>query len=231
MDDHPYDYDRAEVLPFVPAGARVVLDVGCSRGGFCDVIKRSHPDVTVWGIEPHAGAAEEAGRRADQVVTGMFPEDLPADAPRFDVIFFNDVLEHLIDPWGVLSVARDHLSEQGVVIASIPNARNWELIYELVLRRDFAYTDAGILDRTHLRFFTRSTMLDLFRSSGYAVERCEPINTSRSWKVRLMSILFGSDIRHLQYVLVAVPRTDGNDDHVDLGVKGTKPTLRDQSLL
>lgn len=208
MDDHPYDQNRTEVLPFLPPEADIVLDVGCSRGGFCNLIKESRPDITVWGIEPHAGAAKQAQQHADHIVTGFFPDDLPPGTPRFDVIFFNDVLEHLVDPWGVLALCRDHLSAHGIVVASIPNARSWVLIYKLVFKRDFSYTDEGILDRTHLRFFTRSTMIELFRVSGYEVERCEPINTSTSWKVRLMSLVFGSDIRYQQYVIVAVPRRD-----------------------
>lgn len=208
MEGHPYDFDRAEILPFVPP-AGVVLDVGCSRGGFCRVIKRSRPGTVVWGIEPHAAAAEEARRHADEVVTGLFPEDLPVAAPPFDVVFFNDVLEHLVDPWDVLAHTRPLLSDRGVVVASIPNVRYWELIYELVFRRDFAYTDAGILDRTHLRFFTRSTMEQLFLAAGYEVERCVPINTARSWRVAAMSLVFGRDIRHMQYVVVARPLTEG----------------------
>lgn len=208
LDDHPYDQTRTEVLPFLAPEAEVVLDVGCSRGGFCGSIKKSRPDITVWGIEPHADAAEQAREHADHVITGYFPDGLPPTAPPFDVVFFNDVLEHLVDPWGVLALCLDHLSADGVVVASIPNARNWVLIHKLVFKRDFSYTNDGILDRTHLRFFTQSTMIELFRASGYAVEKCEPINTSTSWKVRLMSLVFGSDIRHQQYVIVAAPRSD-----------------------
>lgn len=205
MEGHPYDFDRAEVLPFLPA-ADAVLDVGCSTGRFCAVIKRARPETTVWGIEPHTEAAEQARSHADHVITGLFPEDLPADAPKFDAVFFNDVLEHLVDPWDILARTRPLLSGRGVVVASIPNARYWELLFELVFRRNFQYTEAGILDRTHLRFFTKSTMEQLFSSSGYEIELCQPINSATSWKVALMSLLFGSDIRHLQYVVVGRPR-------------------------
>lgn len=208
MQDHPYDTDRAEVLPFLPTIAATVLDVGCSRGGFCALIKKTRPDTTVWGLEPHPVAAKAASRRADHIITGYFPTSVPADAPKFDAIFFNDVLEHAIDPWGMLAAACPMLAREGRVIASIPNLRYWPVLEGLLLRGDFTYTETGVLDKTHLRFFTKRTMHALFTRAGFAVERCEPINVSQHWAARTVGSMFGTfgeELRAQQYVLVGRP--------------------------
>lgn len=90
-------------------------------------------------------------------------------------------------------------------MASIPNVRYWLVLNKLLLKGDFTYTDQGVLDRTHLRFFTRSTMLSLFADSGFDVVGCDPMNVSGYWKLKVISAIaprFGHDIRTLQYILV-----------------------------
>ncbi len=186
IGDHPHGMsNRSNVLPFVPDTASTVLDVGCSRGRFCALLKATHPEMTVWGIEPHPEAAAAARLVTDRVILGSFPDDMTGDCPKFDVVFFCDVLEHVTDPWTTLRRARELLAPGGCVIASIPNVRHWTILRELVVRGDFTYTESGLLDRTHLRFFTRKTMLSLFEGAGYEVASCEPISMTASRKVRL----------------------------------------------
>lgn len=208
--DYVYaDLARDDIAARIPADARLILDVGAGRGGFCNNMRQRLPNAEVWGIEPNLEAATEAESRADRIVRGLFPDDMPADAPLFDVITFGDVIEHVADPWALLERTKEHLAPRGVIVASIPNMRHWTVLNSLIRYGDFTYRSSGIMDKTHLRFFTQRTMLDLFDHCGYEVRSCEPNNLSAFWKVRLIQIFaprFGQDIRALQYVIVAAPR-------------------------
>ncbi|MFN8024846.1 MAG: class I SAM-dependent methyltransferase [Acidimicrobiia bacterium] len=209
MSGYAYDdWERDEVLPFVPTSAASVLDVGCSFGGFGGALKRRRPGLEVWGLEPHSDAAEKASERLDRVVNGLFPQDAPDR--RFDCVVFNDVLEHLPDPWEALRATKDLVAEGGAVVASIPNVRHFSVVVPLVLRGRFAYRDVGILDRTHLRFFTRSTMIELFESTGWRVDRIEPTRLSppSDGEIPRLLSLFGrraDELRAKNYVVVASP--------------------------
>lgn len=124
----------------------------------------------------------------DHFVSGSYPEALP---PRqFDAIVFNDVLEHLVDPWSALRESKSFLTDGGMVIASIPNVRHYSVIKPLVVSGRFEYQDAGLLDRTHLRFFTFTSSVDLFESTGFRVTHVshERITSSGS-AAKLLSLL------------------------------------------
>lgn len=173
------DRPRRDMIRFVPVAARSVLDVGCARGGFGAALKAARlaadSPVTVTGIEAEAEAAATARQRYDQVITGWFPHDLP-DGSAFDCIVFNDILEHLVDPWDALRRARDLLLPGGSVVASIPNMRYWPVFWRLVTKGEWRYVADGVLDRTHLRFFTAGSVREMFVGAGYTVGRLEPIN-------------------------------------------------------
>jgi hypothetical protein len=106
-------------------------------------------------------------------------------------VIFNDVLEHLVDPWEALESTRDLLDRDGCVVASIPNVRHVAVIQPLVLRGTWNYTDSGILDRNHLRFFTRSTIVELFVTTGFVVNRLDPIRVARVGEWALVNKLSG----------------------------------------
>jgi 2-polyprenyl-3-methyl-5-hydroxy-6-metoxy-1,4-benzoquinol methylase len=166
-----YDFERAEMLRYLPASLRSVLDVGCASGRFTSAMRKRFPDADIWGIDPVA--YDDAGRF--RRIVGRFPDDLPGEL-RFDCIVFNDVLEHLVDPWEALRATLPLLLPGGSVVASIPNIRNIEILRALVVHGRWQYADIGILDRTHLRFFTRSGIVDLFECSGWRVRTIEPLN-------------------------------------------------------
>ena len=198
------DLDRAEVEPFVPTEAQSVLDVGCYRGAFGSLVKQRRPLVTVTGVEPDASAAAIAATRLDHVITGVFPDDVPAT--RFDCIVFNDVLEHVVDPWTLLRTTADHLAPRGRIVASIPNVRHYFVLRDLLLRGEWTYVDEGVLDRTHLRFFTRRTMCRLFEGAGYRVDDIAPINLEDYGRLGRLLGHFGrrfDEFRARQYVVVA----------------------------
>ena len=166
------------MLPFVPSTARCILDVGCGRGGFGYALRESDPTRTIWAVESETDFAATASAHYDEMVVGVFPEALSTDPspPRFDCIVFNDVLEHQVDPWETLRTTKQLLTADGTVVASIPNVRNLRTVFDLAVRGDWTYVEMGVLDRTHLRFFTRRTTVALFEDSGYEVEALAGIN-------------------------------------------------------
>jgi 2-polyprenyl-3-methyl-5-hydroxy-6-metoxy-1,4-benzoquinol methylase len=164
------------MLAYVPASARTILDVGCGRGGFGCGLRRQDPTRELWGVEPDQDMAAEAAQYYDKLLVGTFP-DLPDGMTQsFDCVVFNDVLEHTVDPWATLRAARPLLSSTGVVVASIPNVRTIAVVLDLVVRGNWTYRDLGVLDRTHLRFFTARSIRSLFADTGFSVERLEGIH-------------------------------------------------------
>lgn len=198
---------------FVPADARVILDVGCGDGAFAaglkDERRGADQELEIWGLEMDPEAAVRATERLDHVLAGRAEERLAELPPgRFDCIVFNDVLEHLAWPEDLLRDLRPTLAPGGVVVASIPNVRYFFNVWDLAVRGDWDYRDEGIRDRTHLRFFTRASMHGLFARAGYRIRRQDGINPTASWRFRLVNLLTlgrWSDMRYLQFACVADP--------------------------
>ena len=147
-------------------GTKRVLDVGCATGYLARAL--AERGCTVSGVEFDAEAAEEARPHLERLVVGDLETMDLAEAfgdDRFDVIVFGDVLEHLRDPLPVLRGAKALLADRGSVVASIPNIAHGSVRLALLAGR-FDYQDLGLLDTTHVRFFTRSSVEDLFREAG-----------------------------------------------------------------
>lgn len=208
--DRYFSYDRSEMLPFVPSGARRILEIGCGEGGFGSMLRQQR-GIQVVGIEPVEAAARVAEQRLDQVWQMNIEEGIRHLADdRFDCIVCNDVLEHLLDPWEVLRGLRPLIVPGGVIVASIPNIRYMPVLKEFVLEGLWRYQERGVMDKTHLRFFTKRSMGELFELSGYALQHIEGINGLRfPWKFGLMNALFGGafdDARFMQFACVAIPK-------------------------
>lgn len=190
---YPFDR-RLEVLPLVPDCTGIVLDVGCGRGGFGHALRTHNRARCIWGLEQNESLRTTAAPHYDSLIVGTFPEALQGCGYLFDCIVFNDVLEHMVDPWSALGCAQAYLTPDGSVVASIPNVRNARTVFGLAIRGDWTYVDMGVLDRTHLRFFTKSTICDLFNKAGYDVEEVRGINSigqSRRGLGRGLRLLFG----------------------------------------
>lgn len=158
---------REDLAGKVPAGAAAVLDVGCSRGATAAAL-RARGVRRIVGIEPDAGDAAAAALVYDEVFASRL-QDVTADpSGRFDAVLFGDVLEHLEDPSDALSRVRPWLASGGALVASVPNVGHWSIVDDL-LRGRFDYVPYSLLSGTHVRFFTRSTLTDLFEGSGYRV--------------------------------------------------------------
>jgi SAM-dependent methyltransferase len=158
MPDYP-DAANPDLLERIPLTARVVLDVGCANGALGAFYKRLNPRARVLGIEADPKAAAIAAERLDAVVEADVEYDpLPFDdVAALDCVLYGDVLEHLREPWAVVRRHAAALSEQGVMVLCIPNVENWTFV-ERLLRGTWDYEEFGLLDATHLRWFTLESM-------------------------------------------------------------------------
>lgn len=214
LGEAPEDYfsiERPEMTAFVPPDARRILDVGCGSGSFAAALKE-RTGAEVWGIELAPAAGREASRRLDRVLVGDASESLPElpDA-YFDCVVFNDVLEHLADPYRLLLGMKQKLSERGVVVCSIPNVRYYRVLAGLLLRKDWRYEETGVLDRTHLRFFTERSIRSMFDELGFEMLELRGINPTRKrWAhvVRALSLGWLSDVIYLEFGCRARPRSE-----------------------
>lgn len=202
-----YHLVRHDVLRHVPPGTKRLLDVGCGAGLTALHAKQSLGVQEAIGVEFVEFAAAEAAKHLDRVHVGDI-EQMQLDYPDgyFDCILCADVLEHLRDPWAVLRSLRRLLARDGVLIASIPNIRHARVLAKILFDR-FEYEPSGILDRTHLRFFTRHTIIQLFETTGYrpSIVGC---NRSRSWKFTLLNLAtlgLARPFSIVQYVVCARP--------------------------
>ena len=160
---------HSKIVSLVPPATRV-LEFGCATGYMTEVLK-NRLGCTVVGIEIDRDAAAQAEQYAERVIVGDAETiDYAAElaGEEFDVVLFADVLEHLKEPADVLRRVRPFVAENGVVVASIPNIAHASVRLAL-LGGEFRYREWGLLDDTHLRFFTRASIQDLFEETGYAV--------------------------------------------------------------
>jgi len=158
---------RQEIVAAVPAGAKSILDVGCGGGALGQALREQDPTRKLVGIESHPGAARHARRCYDAVFAvdaeSFDPPFLPGE---FDCLVLADVLEHLRDPWGLLRRLLPALRPGGTVVASVPNVRRISVLQPLAEAGRWDYQEEGVLDRTHLRFFTRQTFARLLEEAG-----------------------------------------------------------------
>jgi 2-polyprenyl-3-methyl-5-hydroxy-6-metoxy-1,4-benzoquinol methylase len=204
-DEFYYQSIRKEILPFIPDCVKRVLDIGCGDGLFGKYLKEKF-DCEVWGVEFEKGSADRATNNLDKVFHGdiaVLLDELPDNY--FDLVVCNDVLEHLYDPYSVLTKVRDKMVENGKVISSIPHIRYYRAIVAIIFNKEFTYTASGIFDRTHIRWFTKSTIKEMFLNSGYKIDKLIGINKSKSIRPFLLNIIFWGtlgDSKYLQYLCV-----------------------------
>ncbi len=200
---------RSEMLKYIPENAKRILEVGCGEGVFCRELVRD--DREIWGVEMNADAAQKAVDVCSHVLVGDFNalyEQLPKK--HFDCVIFNDVLEHIYAPWDTIQQVKSLLSPSGVLVSSIPNFRYVDnIITEILFQKDFRYKpEGGILDDTHIRFFTSKSICRMFREQGYDILTHEGIRPCKSWKEKLfITLTFGflKDARFKQFATVAKP--------------------------
>lgn len=173
-DDKP----RSDLIDFITGAPERVLEIGCGAGATGALVKQKYPDTQYIGVEIEEEAATIARTRLNKVIQVNIEqvtiEQLAVEQESFDLIVCADVLEHLYDPWKVLYTLRDCLKPDGKIIASIPNTQNIGLILNL-LNGNWTYEKYGLLDATHIRFFTLNEIFRLFSGTGYKVIDCDSI--------------------------------------------------------
>lgn len=214
------DKHNPDLLALMPPDARRVIEVGCGTGALAKAYRAVNPGCDYVGVEIDADYARIAAQACSAVVN----EDIErADQATFAGLFpsdcwvFGDSLEHLRDPWTILRRVRAGLAPGGAVVACIPNAQHWSMQAKLNLGL-LRYEDAGLLDRTHLRFFTRITLQELFLSTGYQIVQGMPRVFDEPGRDRVLPALRAladaqggdpdlavQDAMALQYVVRAVP--------------------------
>jgi GT2 family glycosyltransferase/2-polyprenyl-3-methyl-5-hydroxy-6-metoxy-1,4-benzoquinol methylase len=166
-DRQYFQWPRPDLLELIPRTAERVLDVGCAAGVMGEAVKRRQ-QCEVVGIELDPRAAREAEEKLDRLIEGDVESLDLSSLGRFDVVVCGDVLEHLRGPAQVLRKLRRVLSPDGLLIASFPNVRHMDVVLGLV-EGNWTYEPAGLLDRDHLRFFTRRSAEQLLEEAGFQV--------------------------------------------------------------
>jgi O-antigen biosynthesis protein len=172
---HYPESSNTALFEVIAGSPRRVLELGCASGAFGAALKVRFPEAAVTGIEAGSAAAKAAAARLDRVILSRI-EDLDFESAglakgEFDTVIAADILEHLVNPWDVLVRLKPLLAPGAQVVASIPNVRNAILIAALAVNGRWQYRERGLLDITHLRFFTLEEIRRMFAETGYRYEQ------------------------------------------------------------
>jgi O-antigen biosynthesis protein len=177
---------RSDLLALLPAGTRSALDVGCGAGATARALAAIGV-VEIVGIEANPGAAAAAERYCQRVLIGDV-EAMDVDLPEgyFDAILFADILEHLRSPYDVVARFLPFLKRSGSLLVSIPNVTHHYVLLMLLSGR-WEYRERGIMDETHLRFFTRKSFLEQMKRIGL-----DPVEMRRNYRLMESDMAFGA---------------------------------------
>ena len=197
-----YQHVRSEIEPLLPDAAANILEVGCGAGPTLRWLKGKYPEARTTGVDGNAAIKDQLSTNADTALIADLDQPLVL-SERYDLILALDVLEHLKSAEAVLERLTAALSEGGVLIVSLPNVSHLSVSLPLVFARRFAYADAGILDRTHIRFFVESSAIELMNAAGLEVVG-GLVNGLHSVRTRLFDALTLGLLRHYftkQYIM------------------------------
>ena len=244
MDQSYYRNVNPDLLDRIPLNARTVVEVGCGSGALGAIYKLRNPQVRYIGVEAMPGPAAEAAKVLDQVIVGNAenPRLFGDDVQNVDCLVYGDVLEHLVNPWECLKRHLDLLADDGLVAACIPNVQHWSVIASL-LSGEWPLEDQGIFDRTHLRWFTKSSIEKLIRDLDLSMHHFQPrvfgVEKSKAFVTQLSPGLqsLGLDLQTvfngvapLQYV-VSAGRTSKSRLHFHGHSEINPPSMAEVRLL
>lgn len=203
-----HDHVRTDVVPFAPTTGGKLLDFGGGIGATAAYLRAAGNVETVGVADLVDNTSSPTGLdfsyQANLEEDGLI-ERIVAEQGKFQMILALDILEHLLDPWATARQLADALDDGGYLVVSLPNIRNYKALVPLLLRNRWDYQDAGILDRTHLRFFVKSTACDLVRQTGLSVQKVEPSPSSGRKVALFRTLTLGllNSFTDRQYVIVA----------------------------
>tara|TARA_R110000824_G_scaffold390760_2_gene587436 strand:- start:106725 stop:107384 length:660 start_codon:yes stop_codon:yes gene_type:complete len=194
-DQEYYGIARTEVFDLLPQNCSRILELGVGMGATMAALRKVRDISFAAGVELMPEIAERARTHIDEVLSGDIETlEMPQSWTGFDLILCLDVLEHLADPWTVVRQLHERLAPGGVIVASLPNVNHVSVSLPLFFRGEWELKDAGILDRTHLRFFVKKTAIELMTSSGLSLQATGtgglPKYSKRWWQNRLSGGLF-----------------------------------------
>jgi 2-polyprenyl-3-methyl-5-hydroxy-6-metoxy-1,4-benzoquinol methylase len=203
-----YRYSRKDVTPLLPKYYSRVLEIGCGEGTFRGNLNK---ECEYWGVEPMESAAKIASGRLDRVLVGTYEEvlnQLPKDY--FDLVICNDVIEHMVDHDEFLQSIKQNLTENSCLVGSIPNVRYIGNLFKILFAKDWEYKQDGILDKTHLRFFTEKSLKRTIRENGFVLEEFQGLYPFQAESVSIKEFLrrfvrsfaislFGQDVKFYQF--------------------------------
>lgn len=170
-----YTNVNQDLLNLIPIDATSILEIGCGAGALARDYRKRNPSVYYIGVEMVKEAASMAVAYFNHTLCGDITSSKTLEAldearsgKLFDTLIFGDVLEHIYNPWSVLAELRSRMTKNGQCIISIPNVAHWSILLQQLHGR-WNYVDKGLLDKTHIRFFTLETSLELFQKSGWKV--------------------------------------------------------------
>jgi ubiquinone/menaquinone biosynthesis C-methylase UbiE len=190
------------MLAFIHEPPKRSMEFGCSSGGFSALVKEKFGGEA-WGADIDASSVEVAKTRLDRVFLGDAYEvinELPDNY--FDCLICNDIIEHLYSPERFFEEVKRCLTEDAVLICSLPNVRHWKTFNRYLFLKDWKYKQSGILDYTHLRFFTKKSMKRSIRTWGFEIGKIKGIRPTKSpffYLFNLLTLGFIYDMRFLQY--------------------------------
>jgi 2-polyprenyl-3-methyl-5-hydroxy-6-metoxy-1,4-benzoquinol methylase len=198
---------RADYVAEIPPGPNRILEIGCADGMTGLLAKQQGKAAFYCGVELFPDAARNAKERIDEIVVGDIEkiDRLPWPENFFDFLITSEVLEHLVDPLRVLTRLRSYLRPGGRVFASSPNVSHYRTI-AMLLKGDWRLTEMGVMDRTHLRWFTPKTYVELFRDAGYTVERVQAVSPLAK-KAKIANLLTLGKLKHLFVVQIDIRAT------------------------
>lgn len=167
---------RPDMVAWLPAEYSRVLEIGCADGKFREVLNLS---CEYWGIEPDHKTASLASQHLSNILIGTFldvHDQLPDEY--FDLIICNDVIEHMSDHDMFLEMIKCKMRQGAYLVGSIPNIRYIKTLYELLIKKEWNYSDMGVLDRTHLRCFTEKSFKETILNHKFVINRCQGIKST-----------------------------------------------------
>lgn len=169
-----YQQYRTEMTPLVPEHYSRVLEIGCGTGEFRGNLSQEHE---YWGVEPVESVAMVASGKLDKVLIGTYLE-MVNQIPNgyFDLVICNDVIDHMVDHDEFFQSIKEKIKKDGYSIASIPNVRYLRHLFDVLVKKDWEYKNEGILDRTHLRFFTKKSLNRTITDNGFVIDQFMGLN-------------------------------------------------------